>query len=282
VDQRLDWPLEDRWIYSRALGVMREVNRLFGEFQINEAGHLLHEFFWSDYCDWYLEMAKVRLKEGARSPLPVLAVVLQASMRLLHPIMPFVTEAVWQHLRERIEDAEAEAMVVCSFPQGLSDLDPDAEQRMGAVMDVVRAIRNIRADRNVDPGRYVEAYVAADGAGPDLEAARPILEALARVRPLHVISDASDAPRSGVASTVLAEVQVVLPLAGLIDLDGERARLSKQLSEAEAEAGRVEGKLGNAAFREKAPAAVVAKEEERLAAARARLEGLRRRLAELE
>ena len=173
-------------------------------------------------------------------------------------------------------------MVVCSFPQGLSDLDADAEQRMAAVMDVVRAIRNIRADRNVDPGRYVEAYVAADGARPDLEAARAILEALARVRPLHLVSDAGEAPRSGVASTVLAQAQVVLPLAGLIDLEGERARLSKQLAEAEAEVGRVEGKLANSSFREKAPAAVVAKEEERLAAARARVDGLRQRLAELE
>ncbi|MFB3094198.1 MAG: valine--tRNA ligase, partial [Dehalococcoidia bacterium] len=123
---------------------------------------------------------------------------------------------------------------------------------------------------------------AADGARPDLEAARPILESLARVRPLHLIGDAGEAPRSGVASAVLAQAQVVLPLAGLIDVEAERARLSKQLAEAEAEVKRLEGKLANAAFREKAPAAVVAGEEEKLAAARARQEGLRQRLAELE
>src|SRR3990172_11810571 len=222
--QRKGWPLEDRWISSRALRVRRETNELLAGFQINEAARLLHDFFWSEYCDWYVEMAKVRLKDGDRSPLPVLAAVLQASLRLLHPIMPFVTEAVWQHLRDRIEESEAESIMVCSFPQGISDLDPEAEARMAVVMDVVRAIRNIRADRNVDAARYVEAYVAADGARQDLEAARPILEALARVRPLHLISDAGEAPRSGVASTVLAQAQVVLPLAGLIDVDGERAR----------------------------------------------------------
>jgi valyl-tRNA synthetase len=149
-------------------------------------------------------------------------------------------------------------------------------------MDVVRAIRNIRADRQVDPARYVEAYVAADGALPVLEAARAILESLARVRPLHLVANAGEAPKSGVASTVLAQAQVVMPLAGLIDVDGERQRLSKQLTKAEEDVERVETKLGNAAFREKAPAAVVAKEEERLAAARARLQGLRQRLAELE
>ena len=119
-------------------------------------------------------------------------------------------------------------------------------------------------------------------AAPDLEAARPILESLARVRPLHLVRDARETPKSGVASTVLAEAQVVLPLAGLIDVDAERERLSKQMAEAEAEVSRLEGKLANAAFREKAPAAVVAKEQEKLAAAQARLEGLRQRLSELE
>ncbi len=204
-------------------------------------------------------------------------------------MMPFVTEAVWQHLKERIEEAEADSIMVCSFPKGESEVDPEAESRMGVVMEVVRAIRNIRADRQVDPGRYVEAYVVADaqrggrpaGAGPDLEAARAIVESLARVRPLHVIREATEAPGSGVASAVLAEAQVVLPLASLIDVDGERARLSKQLTDAEGEAQRLEAKLANAAFREKAPAPVVEKEEEKLAAARSRLDGLRQRLAEL-
>ncbi len=281
VEQRAGWPLEDRWIYSRALRVMRDVNALLVGFRVNEAGHLLHDFFWSEYCDWYVEMAKVRLKAGDRSPLPVLASVLEASLRMLHPIMPFVTEAVWQHLRERIHDPEADSIMVCSFPQGVSEVDPEAEQRMAVVTDVVRAIRNIRADRQVDPSRYVEAYVAADGARPDLEAARHIVESLARVRPLHLVEDAAEAPKSGVASAVLAQAQVVLPLAGLIDLEGERARLSKQMAETEVEVRRLEAKLGKTAFREKAPEAVVAKEAEKLAAARARLEGLGQRLAEL-
>jgi valyl-tRNA synthetase len=282
LEQRRSWPLEDRWIFSRAVRAMRETNKLLGDFQINEAGHLLHEFFWGEFCDWYLEMAKVRLKAGDRSPLPVLAAVLQASLRMLHPIMPFVTDAVWQHLRERIDEPEAETLMACSFPQGDSEPDQEAEDRMAVVIDVVRAIRNIRADKRVDPSRYVEAYVAADGARPDLEAARAILESLARVRPLYLVADAAEAPKRGVASAVLARAQVVLPLAGLIDLDGERARLSKQRAEAEEQAGRIAAKLANAAFREKAPAAVVAREEEKLAAARSRLEGLSERLAELE
>jgi len=199
----------------------------------------------------------------------------------LHPIMPFVTEAVWQHLKECLDDPEADSIMICNYPRGISDPDPEAEERIQVVMEVVRAIRNIRADREVDPARYVEAYVTADGARPVLEAARPIVESLARVRPLHLVADASAAPRTGVASAVLAEAQVVLPLAGLLDLEAERSRLSKQRAEAEAEVQRLASKVGNQGFRQKAPADVVAREQERLAAARARLEGLGQRLAEL-
>ena len=281
--RRAGMPIEDRWIMSRLQRLVTEVDRLLNRFQLGEAGHRLHEFLWSEYADWYIEMAKVRLKAGDRSPLPVLAYVLDTCLRLLHPFMPFVTEALWQNLRERIGWADEEALIVASWPKAeRAWVSPEAEAKAQVVMEVVKAIRNIRADRRVDASRYVEAYVAADGARPDLEAARQILESLARVRPLHLIGDAGEAPRSGVALAVLAQAQVVLPLAGLVDVEAERARLSKQLAEAEAEVQRLEGKLANAAFREKAPAAVVAKEEEKLTAARARLEGLGKRLAELE
>ena len=226
-------------------------------------------------------MAKVRLKQGDRSPLPVLAYVLQSSLRQLHPFMPFVTEAVWQHLRGAVEELEPESIMTAEYPTGDGELDAEAEQRMQTVIEIVRAIRNIRADRGVDPGRYVEAYISSDGALPTLEAARPMLEALARVRPLHLVPDAAATPKTAVASAVLSEVQVVLPLAGLIDLDAERKRLSAQLAEVEGEVRRLEGKLGNEQFRSKAPAEVVAREEERLAAARGRVEGLRGRLGEL-
>ncbi len=294
VEERRDWPLEDRWIVSRFLTTAREVNTLIGGFQLNEAARLLYEFFWSDYCDWYLEMAKVRLKAGDPSPLSVLAYVLQSSLRLLHPFMPFVTEAVWQELRKTVlgtqdlglKTAESgragmvEALIVAEYPVGSGEVDVEAEAHAALLIDVVRAIRNIRADRGVDPGRYVEAYVAADGVMPMLEAARPLLEALARVRPLHLVKEATQTPGSGVASVVLAQAQVVLPLAGLIDVDGERARLSAQVTEAEAEVARIEAKLANAQFREKAPREVVAREEERLAAVRARVKGLRGRQGE--
>jgi valyl-tRNA synthetase len=274
--------LEDRWILSRLNSTAREVNRLLADLQINDAGRLLYDFFWDEYCDWYLEMAKVRLKAGDASPLPVLVQALASSMRLLHPFMPFVTEAVWQHLRSAVEGLEPRSIMTAEFPTGAGELDAEAEERMQTVIEIVRAIRNIRADRGVDPARYVEAYISSDGARPMLEAARPILEALARARPLHLVSEASQTPSTGVASAVLSQAQVVVPLAGMIDLEAERTRLSAQLGEAEGEVRRVEAKLANEQFRSKAPAAVVGREEEKLAAARARAEGLRGRLAEMD
>jgi valyl-tRNA synthetase len=293
VEKRRDWPLEDRWIASRVEGVARETNRLLTGFEFNEAGRLLYDFFWSEYCDWYLEMAKVRLKDSDRTPLPVLVYALQSTLRLLHPFMPFVTEAIWQYLRDHVADLAPEALIIAPYPLGEGATDAEAEEAIAAVIDVVRAIRNIRAERGVDPGRYVEAYIASDGpstapggalrtgARPVLEAARPILETLARVRPLHLVDDSSAAPSSGVASAVLDSAQVVLPLAGLIDLGEERRKLGAQLKQAQDEVARTEAKLANEAFTSRAPKEVAAKEEERLAAARSRAEALQQRLAEL-
>ena len=110
-------PLEDRWIMSRLHRTAAEVEKLLGDFQVGEAGRRLHDFFWGEFCDWYIEMAKVRLKAGDPSPLPVLAYVLDASLRLLHPFMPFVTEEVWQHLRPHLASPEAEALIVAPRPR---------------------------------------------------------------------------------------------------------------------------------------------------------------------
>lgn len=281
VEARSEWRLEDRWIYSRLIAAVDEANRYLGDFQINEASRVLYEFFWNEYCDWYLEMAKVRLREDDKSPLPVLADVLQNSLRLLHPVVPFVTEALWQHLRGHVE-LESEAVIVASYPQALGERDETAEREMEIVLDVIRAIRNLRSERGVDPARYVETYVAANGATPALEAARGVIEALARARPLHLVSGTKDAPSEGVASAVLDNAQVLLPLAGMIDMEVERKRLTGQLDEAESEIKRMEGKLANEQFRSKAPAEVVGREESKLEAAKTRASGLKERLAELD
>jgi len=283
LEAREAMALEDRWIMSRLNAVVASVDQLMGDFLLGEAGRQAHDFLWGEYCDWYLEMAKVRLVAGDDSPLPVLAHVLDQALRLLHPFMPYVTEAAWRALSPHLADSDAEALIVAPFPQPDARwLDSESEARAEAVIDVVRAVRNVRAERGVEPGRFVEAYVIGDGDFRQaLEDSREAVVALARAKPLHIVESAAAAPSEGVVSAVLRRGQVILPMAGLFDLDAERGRLEKQLAASEAEVERLQARLADEQFRSRAPEAVVARERDKLAAAQARSEGLRHRLAEL-
>ncbi len=281
-----DAPVEDRWIVSRVESLARSVDEQLRKFELGEAARQVYEFVWSEFADWYIEIAKVRARgEGAAeaaSPLPVLAYVLERCLRLLHPFMPFVTEEIWQALVAKIDGIDDEALIVAAYPRGESGYaDPDAEREITMLIDVVRAIRNIRAEKKVEPGRFIEAYVVAGGARPMFEAGARHIEMLARVRPLHIVGEAGEAPREQVAKAVLEGVTAVVPLAGLFDVAVERARIEKQIAEAAAEAGRIDAKLSNEGFRAKAPEKIIAAEQERLAALRARLDGLRASLGEL-
>ena len=286
-------PVEDRWILSRVEGLARSVDVQMRKFELGEAARQVYEFVWSEFADWYIEIAKVRVRgtsgdapqdENATgpSPLPVLAYVLERSLRLLHPVMPFVTEELWQALTAKMDGIDGDALIVAAYPLGDSGYsDAAAEREMETLIDVVRAIRNIRAEKKVEPGKFIEAYVVADGARAVLEAGAPYIEMLSRARPLHIVGDINDAPKDQVATAVLEGVTAIVPLLGLFDVEAERTRLQKSIADAEAEAGRIEAKLGNEQFRSKAPEKVVAAEEERLAAVRTRLDGLRAGVAEL-
>ncbi len=280
-----DSPLEDRWILSRVEGLARSVDEQMRKFELGEAARQVYEFVWGEFADWYIEIAKVRVRgddQSGPSPLPVLAYVLERCLRLLHPVMPFVTEEIWQSLAAKIEGMDEEALIVAPFPRGESGYaDPQAEREMNVLIDVVRAIRNIRAEKKVEPGRFIEAYVASGASSGVIEAGRAYVEMLARVRPLRVVADVAAAPREQVATAVLEGATAIVPLAGLFDVEAERARLGKLIADAEAEVGRIQAKLNNAQFRAKAPANIIATEEERLVAAGARLDGLRASLGEL-
>jgi valyl-tRNA synthetase len=196
--------------------------------------------------------------------------------------MPFVTEELWQALQAKVAASGEEALIVASYPKGESGFeDAAAEREMETLIELVRAIRNIRAEKKVEPGKFIEAYVVADGTAPLFEAGRPYVETLARVRPLHVVADSAQAPREQVATAVLEGATAVVPLVGLFDVEAERTRLQKQIADAEAEAAKLAAKLSNEGFRAKAPANVIAAEEERQSAINARLDGLRRSLTEL-
>jgi len=276
-------PVEDRWVLSRLNTVNQNVDRLIGRFELAEALRQTRDFFWDEFADWYIEVAKVRVRADDRSPVPVLVHVMDRTLRLLHPFMPFVTEAIWQRLATVVPDPEgAEQLIVARFPEANTALiDESAEASFEAVQEFVRAIRNIRAEKRVDAGRWVEAYVVGATAADTATALSPAIEQLARVRPLHVVATPSDAPTEGVVTSVLAVGQVALPMAGLFDAEAERARIGKQITEAEGEVAGLEKKLSNEQFTARAPAEVVQRERDRLETTQSRLAGLRESLAEL-
>ncbi|HEX5478165.1 MAG TPA: valine--tRNA ligase [Dehalococcoidia bacterium] len=278
-------PVEDRWIVSRVEGLARSVDEQMRKFELGEAARQVYDFVWSEFADWYIEIAKVRARDERStqpSPLPVLAHVLERCLRLLHPFMPFVTEEIWQALVQKLDGVEDEALIVAEYPRGERGYhDARAEDEVALLIDVVRAIRNIRAEKKVEPAKFIEAFVVADGATETLVAGTPYIETLARARPLRIVRSIEEAPREQVATAVLEGVTAVVPLAGLFDLEAERARLEKQIIDAEAEARRIDEKLSNEQFRAKAPERIIATEQERLSAVQSRLEGLRASLAEL-
>ncbi|MBM2831446.1 MAG: valS, partial [Dehalococcoidia bacterium] len=223
-------PLEDRWLLSRLNRLIGSVDQLMTDFQFGEAGRQIHAFAWGEFCDWYVEIVKVRLRKGAASgpsPIPVLLHTLDTIVRLLHPFMPFVTEELWQRLPPAMRPTDS--IMIAPYPRpddpGRSGVDPEAERVMETAMEVVRSIRNARAEYKVDAAKWVPAHVYA----PDLKTALgPLassIEILARVRPLDLL-DTRRAGTDGDKNVVLVlkEADVVLPLAEMVDLDVERKR----------------------------------------------------------
>jgi valyl-tRNA synthetase len=278
--ERATLPLEDRWILSRMNRLIESVASIMEDFQFGEAQRQIHDFLWGEFCDWYIEIAKIRLK-GEKSPMPILAHVLETSLRLLHPFMPFVTEEIWQSLKGRLDGEKAESIMVSPYPTADEEArDDEAEKGMELVIEIIRAIRNARAEYRVEPSRWIEALVAAEEAKPAIKCQAQAIETLARVRPLTIIGT-KDARPDKAKTLVLQGAEVILPMAGMIDLEAERARLEREIERCQGDIARIEAKLKDEKFLSKAPPKVVAREREKLAAHRDKLERLKERLAEL-
>ncbi len=259
--------LPDRWILSRHNRLIADVTRLMDEYNFGEAGRQLYEFFWSEFADWYIEIAKIRLygtdARAQATARRVLVYVLEHVLRLLHPFIPFVTEAAWQHLPH-----EGDSLMVTPWPyQSHKGIDEEAEAQMDLLIEMIRTIRNIRSEYNVEPGKKIAASIAA-GANQELIVKhQEIVVALARLEKddFHVASALDQKPAQAVAEVISGGIEIYLPLAGMIDLEAEQARWHKEVAQLEKRiaAGRV--KLSNPNFTQKAPAAVVEKEREQLA-----------------
>ncbi len=276
---------QDRWILHRLHLVIDTVSGYLKDYELGEAQRAIYEFLWGDFCDWYIEMAKLRLRGGDREPLRVLAHVLERTLRLLHPFMPFVTEEIWQNLLRRLpkESSLPESIMVASYPEfEPSRLDPQAEDEMSSLIQMIRAIRNARAQLRISSGQHLEAMVDANGLKSIVEEESQSISALARVNPLKILDDSGDRLPPGQAITLVVDPMVVmLPLGGVVDISAERERLGKELEECAANLGRVQDLLSNPGFASRAPEEVVEREQERLQSLQERQERLEEILAQL-
>ena len=280
------WPpipvhLEDRWIVARLQTTVSNVDRYMKEFQFGEAQREVHDFLWGEYCDWYLEMSKIRMRAGDDSPLPILAYVLEQTLRLLHPFMPFITEEIWGNLIKTLPAGYdvPSALIVASYPVADTSLaDPQAESDIGAVIEMVRAIRNLRAEFRIEANRNVEAIVDAPDIEKVIESESAAIVALAQVDPLIMaLGSSSDGAGDGDSvALVLSRGTVTVPLEGVVDVDREKARLTEELQQIDSGAQRLSARLSKVDFLSKAPPEVVEKERARLSG----LEDRRIRVAE--
>jgi len=275
----LDWP--DRWVLHRLQEVIENATRLFENYQFGEAGRQSYDFLWGDFADWYIEACKPRLQaeQNADVARQTLVYVLDQTLRLLHPFIPFVTEELWQHLPH--PPGEAPALIVAAWPEpNPAYRDPEAAAVFERLREVVRAIRNARTEYQVEPGRRIAAVIAAGNDTAAFQAMAPILTTLARIDPAQLTFGPLPTAAKGV-TLVVGEIGVFLPLAGLVDLEAERERLRKQLAETERRMAANRARLHNPDFVAKAPAHVVAQAQQTLAELEAQAARLRERLATL-
>lgn len=254
--------LPDRWIISRYNRVVKEVTDNLEKFELGIAVQKLYDFIWDEFCDWYIELAKPGLysqdPELKESKLYTLTYVLASTLKLLHPFMPFITEEIWQHLPNR----ECDSIMISSWPKvNEEEIDAEAEEQMDAVMDAIRSIRNIRAEMEVPPSRKAKVILVVNDDWMDIfENSTAYFERLAWASEVVLKRDKEGIPSNAV-SAVTDKAQIFMPLEDLVDLEKEMERLLKEKANLEKELARVEGKLSNRNFVEKAPPAVV--EEER-------------------
>ncbi len=276
-----DLTLADRWILARLQTTIADVTRLFERFEFGEAGRILYSFIWDDYCDWYIEMTKEQLqdKEAANTTTKsILVFVLDQFLRLLHPIMPFVTEEIWQQI-----GGQDKSIVVAAYPRVMEAYqDSQVEAQMAQLMELIRAVRTIRNEMNTPLSKPVDLYIKVQDATGQalLEANQAYIKRFCNPAQL-VISQAPEHPEE-VVTQVLSFAEILMPLKGLIKLEDELARLEGEQAKLEKEVARIDGKLSNEKFVSRAPEHVVAEERNKRQGYLSQLETVKERIQQVK
>ncbi len=255
--RELDLSLADRWILSRHTRAIRSVNASLDRYFLHEAAKTIRQFFWHDFCDWYLEMTKLHPQKSR----PVLLYVLESSLRMMHPFMPFLTEELWQRMPH-----DGESIVIAPYPQFQEALEDDsAEAHAELIQEIIVKVRNIRSEMNVGVKDFVPLRIAQ--ADPEVAAMiednAEYVRRLARVETIEIVERLSG--EKAAAQAVAGPLSIEVPLSGILDIEAEQARLNKEVEKVRKEIAGLERKLGNVNFVERAPRKVVEENRQRLA-----------------
>jgi valyl-tRNA synthetase len=279
ANDEIELSVSDKWIISRLQQVEAEVERHFNQYRFDLAANLLYEFTWSEYCGWYLELSKPVLnndnasdaqKRGTRR---TLVRVMETLLRLLHPMVPFITEEIWQTVAP-LAAKEGDTIMNQPFPQSdESKIDQDSLEQLAWIQDFILGIRRIRAEMDIAPGKPLPVLLS-DGDSSDVNKIKEhalLIKSLARLESITWLE--GEAPEAAIA--LVGKLKLLIPLAGLIDKDAELTRLNREIEKLDKEMGRLAGKLNNKNFVDRAPEAVVAKEKEKLGVAQESLQQLK-------
>ncbi len=290
-----EWTLADSWIWARMQALIRDVERLFGNHQYGVAGRQVYEFFWGEFADWYVEIAKEQIARGgdrAYYTIQTLIRVLDIILRLLHPFTPYVTEALWQQLRQavaespfsQLTDSWSDALMIAHWPEtrAKEGWEDDTIVNFELIQELVKTIRNVRAEKNVKDGRLIPALFVTASHHHLIEEQKDILAGLAQMdrEKLEVVQEVKQKPEGHVA-LVAGPVEIYLPLADLVDPEEEYDRLQAELEETRSHIQRLEDLLAGA-FSEKAPEDIVQKERDKLESYREKAHTIQEQIDMLE
>lgn len=276
----MEFSLADKWIESQFELAAKEFNAHLDNYRLDMAANTLYEFIWNQFCDWYLELTKPVLWKGTEAQQQatryMLITVLEKTLRLAHPVLPYITESIWQSVKPLVDGVEGDTIMTQALPQfNEENFNADVVADLEWVKAFITSIRNLRAEYDIAPSKGLEVMikVADEKDAARIEANKVVLSSLAKLDEIKVLANGEETPAC--ATSLVGKSELMIPMAGLIDKDAELARLAGEVKKTQGEIKRIEGKLGNEGFVAKAPEAVIAKEREKL-------EGYQETLVKLE